>query len=162
MDVEELKRLIRLVEESQIDELEIRKLWTRIRITKAGALGSHSSRADGGDHTAPQPVVVSPPPKSTPGEPAQDETKPDADEGLIQIVSPIVGTFYRAPSPDAKPYSSVGTRIAPGQVVCIVEAMKLMNEIEAEVAGTVERLLVENGQPVEFNQPLFLVRPDAS
>ncbi|MBU1702509.1 MAG: acetyl-CoA carboxylase biotin carboxyl carrier protein [Candidatus Eisenbacteria bacterium] len=162
MDVEELKRLIRLVEESQIDELEIRKLWSRVRITKAGALGLHPSRADGGGCPASEPMVVSVPSIVTPAAPAPVGKEPEVDEGLVPIVSPIVGTFYRAPSPDAAPYSDVGTRVSPGQVVCIVEAMKLMNEIEAEVSGTVERILVENTQPVEFNQPLFLVRPDAS
>jgi acetyl-CoA carboxylase biotin carboxyl carrier protein len=81
--------------------------------------------------------------------------------GLIAIVSPMVGTFYAAPSPTAPPYVQVGSRVSSGQVVCIIEAMKLMNEIEAEISGTIAEVLVQNEQPVEFNQPLFLVRPGA-
>ncbi|MDM7914332.1 MAG: acetyl-CoA carboxylase biotin carboxyl carrier protein, partial [Candidatus Eisenbacteria bacterium] len=80
--------------------------------------------------------------------------------GLVPIRSPMVGTFYRAPSPTSPPYVDVNQKIAIGQVVCIVEAMKLMNEIESEVAGTIAKIPVQNGQPVEFNQVLFLVRPD--
>jgi acetyl-CoA carboxylase biotin carboxyl carrier protein len=85
-----------------------------------------------------------------------DETKGDS-EGMLEICSPMVGTFYRAPSPDAAPYANEGDAIQPGKVLCIVEAMKLMNEIEAEVSGKIVKILVEDAQPVEFNQPLFLV-----
>jgi acetyl-CoA carboxylase biotin carboxyl carrier protein len=84
----------------------------------------------------------------------------EAEEGLVAIRSPMVGTFYRAPNPTAPSYCDVGAKVGIGTVVCIVEAMKLMNEIESEVAGTIDKILVENGKPVEFNQPLFLLRPE--
>jgi acetyl-CoA carboxylase biotin carboxyl carrier protein len=157
---EELRRLIRLVEESQIDELEVRRFFTKVRITKAGALARSGVSA-----RPSQPEVALAPP--TPREeaeqvPAPVEARSPADEGLVPIVSPIVGTFYSSPSPESAPYVEVGTRVAPGQVVCIIEAMKLMNEIESESSGTIEKILVEDAQPVEFNQALFLIRPDAA
>ncbi|MBD3335289.1 MAG: acetyl-CoA carboxylase biotin carboxyl carrier protein, partial [Candidatus Eisenbacteria bacterium] len=111
---------------------------------------------------SPAPEASNPGPPAEPPQPAPAESPPEGDSGLVPIVSPIVGTFYGSPSPGSSPYVEVGSRVAQGQVVCIVEAMKLMNEIESEVSGTVERVLVENAQPVEFNQPLFLIRPDAS
>lgn len=158
----ELRRLIRLVEESEIDELEVRRFFTKVRITKSGALQRRSSVS-----AAPSPREESARVVSTPAErpievPAAVEPPPSKEDGLVPVVSPIVGTFYSAPSPDSPPYVDVGSRVAPGQVVCIIEAMKLMNEIEAEASGTIERILVENAQPVEFNQALFLIRPDAA
>ncbi|MBK8231474.1 MAG: acetyl-CoA carboxylase biotin carboxyl carrier protein [Candidatus Eisenbacteria bacterium] len=175
MQVDDIRRLVKLVEESEIDELEVRRWWTVVRILKRG--NGHASGEKTVVVAAPAPIaasVVAPvmapvaavaatPPSQGEGRPAapKAEAKADAgaDAGLLPIKSPMVGTFYRAPSPDAAPYVDVGQRVSVGQVVCIVEAMKLMNEIEAEVGGTVERVLIENGHPVEFNQPLFLVRP---
>jgi acetyl-CoA carboxylase biotin carboxyl carrier protein len=154
MRVDEIRRLIELVERSGIDELEVRHWWNAVRIVR-------SSR-----RVAP---VIEPVPPSHPepvgapsaASPAPPESTAAADEqGLVPIVSPMVGTFYRASSPSAPAYVEAGQRVEVGQVVCIVEAMKLMNEIESEVAGTVARVLLENGQPVEFNQPLFLLKPD--
>jgi acetyl-CoA carboxylase biotin carboxyl carrier protein len=157
---EELKRLIRLVEESQIDELEVRRFFTKVRITKAGALGRFSGSAK---PSQPEVAEVPPVPREDVGPvTAPVEARPPEDQGLVPIVSPIVGTFYASPSPDSAPYVEVGSHVAPGQVVCIIEAMKLMNEIESESSGTIERILVENAQPVEFNQALFLLRPDAA
>ena len=168
MQVDDIRRLVKLVEESEIDELEVRRWWTVVRILKRG--NNHSSGEQTVVVAAPAPValpVASPAPAAPAAStvdasaPPKTEAKaaPSADAGLVPIKSPMVGTFYRAPSPEAAVYVDLGTRVSVGQVVCIVEAMKLMNEIEAEVAGSVERILVENGQPVEFNQPLFLVRP---
>ncbi len=163
MQVDEIRRLVKLVEESDIDELEVRRWWTVVRILKRA--NNHAPEAT--HHTvvtvpAPQPAPVAPVVEAasaaTPAAAAKAEA-PSPEEGLVEIRSPMVGTFYRAPNPTAPPYVEVGARVAVGQVVCIVEAMKLMNEIEAETAGTVARILVENGQPVEFNQPLFLIRP---
>ena len=173
MRVEEIRRLIKLVEESRIDELEVRRLWTRVRILK-------QSKNDSGEKgrtivvsppvpaAAPQPAPVpmqAPPPAAAGAAPSpstapEPAAEPAEEEGLIAIQSPMVGTFYRAPSPQSPPYTEVNKRVEVGQVVCIVEAMKLMNEIESEVAGTIVRILVQNAQPVEFNQDLFLVRPD--
>jgi acetyl-CoA carboxylase biotin carboxyl carrier protein len=91
--------------------------------------------------------------------PAPEPARAEASAGLIEVTSPMVGTFYRAPAPDAPPYVEVGAKVAPGAVLCIIEAMKLMNELEAEVSGTVARILVENAQPVEYGQVLFLIDP---
>jgi acetyl-CoA carboxylase biotin carboxyl carrier protein len=159
MKDEELRRLIRLVEESQIDELEVRRLFTKVRITKAGVL--RRAKASPMSSEPAEEAVSVPAKEELKAVPAPEPPPPAEDEGLVPIVSPIVGTFYSAPSPEAPPYVEVGTRVGPGQVVCIIEAMKLMNEIEAETSGTVEKILVENSQPVEFNQTLFLVRPEA-
>ena len=167
MRVSEIKRLVALVEESQIDELVVRRLWSTVRISKV-------RRENGGGEVQtvqttvshPMPVAVAePPPVETPApsptpEPGP-EPKTETEDGLVPIVSPMVGSFYSAASPTSPPYVEVGGRIQSGQVVCIIEAMKLMNEIEADISGTVVKILVENEQPVEFNQPLFLVRPDA-
>ena len=171
MHVDQIKRLVKLVEESDIDVLEVRRWWTTVRITRRGA-GNHvgessetlqvvAAQPPVGPPAAPAPVfsAPAPAPAPAPADPARAAAAtPDA--GQSEIRSPMVGTFYRAPSPEAPNYVEVGGRVEKGQVVCIVEAMKLMNEIEAEISGTIERVLIENATPVEFNQPLFLVRPD--
>jgi acetyl-CoA carboxylase biotin carboxyl carrier protein len=147
MRVDEIGKLIDLVERSQIDELEVRHWWGAVRIVK-------NSR---GVVYPVEPLRHAPATASTAAPAAATPAPPD-DANLVPVVSPMVGTFYRAPSPAAPSYVEAGSRVEVGQVVCIVEAMKLMNEIESEVAGTIARILVENGQPVEFNQPLFLVK----
>jgi acetyl-CoA carboxylase biotin carboxyl carrier protein len=144
---EEIEELIRIVEESQISELEICEGKRKIRIAKGGT-GSASASAP------PIPQAASPIPAAAPEE-APDTSK--LASNLKQITSPMVGTFYRSPAPDADPFVDVGQKVAVGQTVCIVEAMKLMNEIGAEFSGTIRDVLVENGHPVEFGQPLFLV-----
>jgi acetyl-CoA carboxylase biotin carboxyl carrier protein len=167
MRIDEIRRLIKLVEESQINELEVRSWWSRVRILKR----SESAPAGPIPHVVTVPAPAAGPAVSAgrreaspPVEPAPGGLAPVADSGeeagLVAVRSPMVGTFYRAPSPSAPPYVDVGHHVSVGQVVCIVEAMKLMNEIESEVAGAVAKMLVQNGMPVEFNQPLFLVRPD--
>jgi acetyl-CoA carboxylase biotin carboxyl carrier protein len=152
MRVDEIGKLIELVERSQIDELEVRHWWGTVRIVK-------NSR---GVVYPVEPLrhALAAAPTAAPAEapPAAAAPVHPDDANLVPVVSPMVGTFYRAPSPAAPSYVEAGTRVEVGQVVCIVEAMKLMNEIESEVAGTIARILVENGQPVEFNQPLFLVK----
>ena len=153
MKISFLKQLIRMVEASEIEELEVSKWWTKVRITKSRArTGSAEPQrvveAVVGDRVVAQKAVSEPAPAPAP-----------ADENLLEIKSPMVGTFYRAPSPEAKPYVSMGDAVEPGQIVCIIEAMKLMNEIESEVSGKIAKILVENEQPVEFGQTLFLVSP---
>jgi acetyl-CoA carboxylase biotin carboxyl carrier protein len=148
---EEIAELIRLVEDSAIAELEVHHGRKRIRISKVGPnTASISAPAAANPNHAP----------SAPPEAASPEAGP-ADEKLAsnlkQIVSPMVGTFYRAPAPGSEPFVEVGQAIAVGQTVCIVEAMKLMNEIGSDFNGVVRRVLVDNAQPVEFGQPLFLV-----
>jgi acetyl-CoA carboxylase biotin carboxyl carrier protein len=147
-----LKSLIKLVESSNVEEIEITRWWTKVRITK-----SRPNRATTRDNGAivvevPRPVEEKPAAAAAAG-------IPPVQQDLAEIKSPMVGTFYRAPSPGAKPYVDVGEMLQSGQVVCIIEAMKMMNEIESSVAGRLVKVLVENGQPVEYGQPLFLVSP---
>jgi acetyl-CoA carboxylase biotin carboxyl carrier protein len=158
MNLSEIKRLIKLVEASNIEELEIKEEGLQVRITKGGGIAPPGS--SGGvaqiHQTAPQ-VVPSVHTESLIHE-AKVSPLPEAEsDNLLEVRSPMVGTFYRAPAPDADPYVKEGEQIHPGKVLCIIEAMKLMNEIEAEVAGKIVKIMVENGQPVEYDQPLFLV-----
>jgi acetyl-CoA carboxylase biotin carboxyl carrier protein len=149
----ELRQLIRLVQRTGIGELELTAGERSIRISATG--------------TAPAPVAFSAPvAAAAPPRPAAESNAPAASSapaasasGLKAITSPMVGTFYRAPAPDADPFIEKGDMVEVGQTVCIVEAMKLMNEIEAEFKGRVVEVLVENAQPVEFGQKLFLVEP---
>lgn len=155
-----IRKLIRIVEESNIDELEVTSWGRKIRITRRV---NHQN-----PHSSSHLIINQPPPaERVTSTPVKDEpvismevTKTEEIEGnLSAIKSPMVGTFYRAPAPGAKPYVDVGQIVSAGQVVCIVEAMKLMNEIESEVAGRVVKIPVENGKPVEFGQTLFLIEP---
>jgi len=149
MDLRKLKKLIDLVEESGIAELEITEGEEKVKIVKGGGL----SVSPAPSAPAPAPATISAEAKATaPAVPAAEAPA----EGHV-VKSPMVGTFYRAPSPDAKPFVEVGEAVKEGQTICIVEAMKLMNEIESDASGTVKAILVENGQPVEYGQPLFIV-----
>ena len=146
MDLKELKALLRLMEGNEVEELEIEEGGRRIRIRRRSVLGA-----------VPPTVAASLAPILPQGTQA---ATPAADTtGLIPVEAPMVGTFYRAPAPGADPYVKEGDIVQKGTVVCIIEAMKLMNEIEAEVKGRVARILVENAQPVEFGQTLFLLEP---
>jgi len=149
MDLRKLKKLIDLVQESGIAELEITEGEERVRIVKNGdpAPARQGSRA-------PSAGALEPPPAASPAPPPV--AAPLVAEGHV-IKAPIVGTFYRASSPNANPFVEVGQSVKEGQTVCIVEAMKLMNEIEADASGVIKAILVENGQPVEYGQPLFLL-----
>lgn len=152
MDEARLKRLIRLVEDSDIEELEIDQPFGRIRITKRRA------------SEAPATIAVAAAPASAPAPvpteaPAAVPEEPTRDPNALAVASPMVGTFYSAPAPGAKPYVTVGDMVSVGQVVCIVEAMKLMNEVQSEVAGRVTEVRAENGQAVEYGQELFVVAP---
>jgi acetyl-CoA carboxylase biotin carboxyl carrier protein len=153
---ETLKRLIEIVEASQIDELEISRWGTRVKITRRRSRESVNGEPDvipaaaSGNHVPAAAVSPAPPPA---------EVAPEAN--LPAIKSPMVGTFYSAAAPGQPPFVGVGDGIAVGQVVCIIEAMKLMNEIHSDVAGRVVKILVTNGQPVEYGQTLFLIDPRA-
>jgi acetyl-CoA carboxylase biotin carboxyl carrier protein len=149
-----LEELIQLVEDSDIQELSVSGPFTSIRISKAGA--APHERTETAQYVPPRAKQA--PPALEEAE-APSET-PDRDSGLVPIVSPMVGTFYVSASPESPPYVRQGDHINKGQVVCIVEAMKLMNEIESEVSGTIVRVAAENAQPVEYGQALFLVQPD--
>lgn len=145
MDLRKLKTLIELVETSGIAELEIQEGEERVRITRASPPSSQTVML----HAAPQPAAAPPPV-------AAAEVVAPVVEGHT-VKSPMVGTFYRSASPGAAPFVEIGDVVAQGDTLCIVEAMKLMNEIEADASGTIKAILVENGQAVEFGQPLFII-----
>lgn len=150
MDLRKLKKLIDLVEESGITELEVTEGEERVRIAKQPSVAAQSS------YVIPQaaaPIAVTTlaaPPAAT------SEEKSDLPEGQV-VKSPMVGTFYRSASPDSNPFVEVGSAVKSGETLCIVEAMKLLNEIESDCSGTVKAILVENGQPVEYGEPLFII-----
>ena len=155
MDLRKLKTLIELVETSGIAELEIQEGEERVRITR-----SHGSNLS--PLAAGQPILaVAAAPAAAPavaGTATPAAPEPAAEQGHV-VKSPMVGTFYRSSSPGAKPFVEVGDTIQQGDALCIIEAMKLMNEIEADGAGTIKAILAENGQAVEFGQPLFVIDP---
>jgi len=147
MDLRKLKKLIDLVQESGIAELEITEGEEKVKIVKGGVVVAAPAPV-----TAP-PIEARPAPAAAPAPASEPEA---AQEGHV-VKAPMVGTFYRSSSPDAKPFVEVGQAVKEGDTICIIEAMKLMNEIEADASGTVKAILVENGQPVEYGQPLFIL-----
>ena len=149
-DMDELQSLAALVNEHGFTDFEFENENIRVKMSKATAVVA-----------APPMMAVPPavqPAATAPAAAATPEAPVDEDAGLFKITSPIVGTFYRAPGPDKPPFVSEGSSVSADSVVCIVEAMKLMNEIQAETSGTIVKVYVENGQPVEFGQPLFGVK----
>ena len=158
MTLEEIRQLIELVQESSIAELEITRGDDRIRIVRQHQQTTVVSAP------ATSPPVAAVPPANAPSPPtasAPTEAPPETpSDNLHEITAPMVGTFYRAPAPGAPPYIEVGDHIEEGQIICIIEAMKLMNEIPADRAGTVVEIAVENAQPVEYGQVLVRIRPD--
>ncbi len=150
MDLRKLKTLIELVETSGIAELEIQEGEERVRITRANATAAGTQTVI---HTSPHTAPAAPPPAA----PGAAAAGPPAEPEGHQVKSPMVGTFYRSATPGAAPFVEVGDTVAEGATLCIIEAMKLMNEIEADKAGVIKAILTENGQPVEFGQPLFLI-----
>jgi len=146
MNLKELKEIIDIViAKEAIEELELEKSGVRLRIKR-------SSNHAVAHAAAPAAVATSAPPPPVPA-------ATEIEEELFYIKSPIVGTFYQAPSPNVEPFVSVGDFVEKGSVICIIEAMKLMNEIESEVAGEIVSILVDNGQPVEYGEKLFAIRP---
>ncbi|MFM8979846.1 MAG: acetyl-CoA carboxylase biotin carboxyl carrier protein [Planctomycetia bacterium] len=154
MDHRELKRLVQLMNENGLVELEIEQEGSRISLRKTGAYASAPVLLQGG--AAPAPAMPAAAPAGALPPAAEGPTAPPA--GTKDLLSPMVGTFYRRPSPEAAPFVQVGDRVTKDTVVCIVEAMKLNNEIKAELDGEVLEILVEDGHPVEFDQPLFRIR----
>jgi len=153
---EKIRRLIELMRENDLAELELEEPELRVKLrTKLGAQYSDSSVGGASD------LEMLPGPHAGPREGAEEpgEAQRRAQEELLEITSPMVGTFYRSPSEGAEPYVTVGSVIEPETVVCIIEAMKVMNEVKAGIAGEVAEILVQNGEPVEFGQVLFLARP---
>jgi len=162
MDLRKLKKLIDLVQESGIAELEITEGEEKVKIVKGGEVSVSQAPAAvvaapaavGSAAPAAAPVAAAPAGAAPAAVPASEP--PPADAGHA-VKAPMVGTFYRSPSPDAKAFVEVGQTVKEGDTICIIEAMKLMNEIEADASGVVKAILVENGQPVEYGQPLFIL-----
>jgi acetyl-CoA carboxylase biotin carboxyl carrier protein len=157
MDIKNLKALIKLITDTDITEFEMETDAEKL-VIRRGAVPQAVAPAAAPAFVAPPPAAAAPTVQSAVTAPAVP-AEAAAEEGLETVVSPIVGTFYRAPSPDSDPYIEVGSEVAKGEVLCIIEAMKLMNEIEAEFKCRIVKILKENAQPVEFGDPLFLVKP---
>jgi acetyl-CoA carboxylase biotin carboxyl carrier protein len=151
LDLRLIRELAKVVSQYQLSELALEIGGGRVRLRRGGA-GAAPAAA------APVAAAAAPVPAAAPAAPAAPAPAPAAPTDVVEITSPFVGTFYRAPNPDASPYVEVGARVRKGQVLCIVEAMKLMNEIESEVDGTVLEVLAQNGRPVEYGEPLFTVK----
>ncbi|WP_018935359.1 acetyl-CoA carboxylase biotin carboxyl carrier protein [Thioalkalivibrio sp. ALJ24] len=151
MDIRKVKKLIDLLEESGIHEIEINEGEESVRIT----------RSPGGVlQPQPAPMPAAAPPPAQPAPPAAAEEVPAEEPAELEghrVTAPMVGTFYRAPSPGATPFVEVGQQVEVGDTLCIIEAMKMLNPLEADQAGTVRQILVENGNPVEYGQPLFII-----
>ncbi|MBW3555276.1 MAG: acetyl-CoA carboxylase biotin carboxyl carrier protein [Gemmatimonadetes bacterium] len=163
-----VRGLIEAVDRSGIDSLEITRAGTRVKISKTPPAAAAPAMVYGG----PAPMPMAPAqqsqtaPSAAPAAGAEaasadggEETGSASAKGLLEVKSPMVGTFYRAPAPEAPPYVEVGTRVSKGQTLCILEAMKLMNELEAEVEGVVREVLIDNAEPVEYGQVLFRIDP---
>jgi acetyl-CoA carboxylase biotin carboxyl carrier protein len=151
MDIRKIKKLIELLEESGINELEITEGEESVRISRNGSAPQYAPM----QHYAPAPQQYAPAPAAAPVAPAAVEA-PKAISGHV-MKSPMVGSFYRAASPTAKAFVEVGQSVKVGDTLCIVEAMKMMNQIQSDKAGVIKEILVENGEPVEFDQPLFVI-----
>ncbi len=160
-DLDKIKELIKIMRENDLVEVEIRHDEDKIFLKRAQAAESPGSIA-AVPFLAPTPGAPGVSPGIAQPAPPSGGVAPagEGEQGLEEVKSPMVGTFYEAPSPDSEPYVEAGTHIDAGAVVCIIEAMKVMNEIKAEVSGTVVHVLAKNGEAVEFGQPLFRVRPD--
>ncbi len=158
MDIRKIKKLIELIEDSGVSEIEIREGEESVRISR-GPIGN-----DAVTMAMPAPAYAPPPPPA-PGAPPPPPPAPGTPEAAAEpatpsghtITSPMVGTFYRASSPTAPPFVEVGDTVSEGDTLCIIEAMKMLNQIESDVSGVVKAILVENGQPVEFGEPLFVI-----
>ncbi len=147
MDIRKVKKLIELLQESDVAEIEIHEGEESVRISRTGPAAPAIYAA---------PAMMAAPPAAAPG-PAGGGAQAAEEIKGHTVNSPMVGTFYRAPSPGTKPFVEIGQSVVVGDVLCIIEAMKILNQIESDRAGTVKRILVENGEPVEYNQPLFVI-----
>jgi len=161
MDIRKIKKLIELLEESSLSEIEIVEGEESVRLSRGAAIVPGMAAPMHQQHTLPPNVQAAAwsapgPAPAASAEPAEPEQE-DIPEGEL-VRAPMVGTFYAASSPEADPFVSLGQQVSEGETMCIIEAMKMFNQIEAECSGTVVAILVENGQPVEFDQPLFVIR----
>ena len=160
VNIDEIRELIALANESGVAELEVQRGENRVRIRRAAFSSTQEFTASHAPAVSPAPAphVSAAAPSAAPTEPAKPAKPAGPDPNITLVKSPIVGTFYESASPGAAPFVSIGERVQPGKVLCIIESMKLMNEIEAETSGIVERKLVMNGQPVEYGEALFAIR----
>jgi acetyl-CoA carboxylase biotin carboxyl carrier protein len=160
MNQKEIKELVEFLIEKDITEFELERGDVKVRIKRGTPTAAQTERiiAVPAAHAAIQVPVASAPPPTPPPSSVEDKPAPTPSEDLHMVRSPIVGTYYESPSPGSPPFVKPGDSVEAGQVLCIVEAMKLMNEIEADVAGEVVKVLVKNGQPIEYNQELFAIR----
>jgi acetyl-CoA carboxylase biotin carboxyl carrier protein len=152
MDIRKIKKLIELLEESNLTEIEIVEGEESVRLTRAGIVAAPSAVAP----VLPQAPAVAAEPATAP-QPPEAVAEDQVPEGEA-VLAPMVGTFYEASSPEAEAYVKLGQTVAVGDTLCIIEAMKMFNQIESDIAGTVVAILAENGQPVEYDQPLFIIR----
>jgi acetyl-CoA carboxylase biotin carboxyl carrier protein len=155
MELKDIRQLIKLVESADIDELEIVEDGKKLRISKSNMKNNGTVLMS--QPYQPQAAPPQPAPAQVSSAVVPQEAAPEPASNVVEVRSPMVGTFYRSPSPDADPYVEVGQNVEAGQTLCIIEAMKLMNELESEFTGRITKILVENTQPVEYNQPLFLI-----
>jgi len=155
-DLAAISEILSFMDQHSLEEFEYQNGDMHVRLRKAATHGNYAFRAQ---HSAPEIFVASPPPPGTAPAAAPPQPAAESTADLHVIKSPIVGTFYSSPSPGANSFVRIGDHVTAGQVLCIIEAMKLMNEIEADVAGEVMRIFVENGQPVEYGEPLFAIHP---
>jgi acetyl-CoA carboxylase biotin carboxyl carrier protein len=151
MNIGFIRRLIELAEEMGVEEIEVRRFATTVRIRK-NSQGVREVITKGVNN--PVKEIIEEKPSET------KRVQVENDESVMAIKAPMVGTFYRAPAPDAPPYVEIGQKVTEGQIVCIIEAMKIMNEIESDIRGTIVDILVKNDDPVEFNQKIFLIKPE--
>ncbi len=168
IDIRKLKELVRLMVENDLSELDMKDQQETVTIKRGQAGGTvvnhqpviyNGAGGSGAAHAAPPSRVIAAGGEEAEGDNGTVATAAPDTTGLVAIESPMVGTFYSSPNPDAGPFVGVGASIGPDSVVCLIEAMKVFNEIKAETTGTIERILVTNGEAVEFGQKLFLVRP---
>ena len=155
MNLKELKELIEMLKDTDISEVEIERSGVKVKLRKGGDVTYHHAMPRM-EH--PPAAIVAPAAPLAPA-PSVEKSAEPVKTNQIKVTSPIVGTFYRSSSPDKPPYVETGDSVKIGQVLCIIEAMKLMNEIESETAGKIVQILVESGQPVEYGQPLFVIEP---
>lgn len=152
MDLKYLQKLIKMLDSSDLAEIELEEEGTKIRLSKPRPkIYAHTASLPAPVQEAQQPVQTPAPKQEKP------EKKEESNENLYEVRSPMVGTFYKSPSPDAEAYVKIGDSVKAGSTICIIEAMKLMNEIESEVSGKVVKMLVDNGTAVEYDQPLMLI-----
>lgn len=156
METKDIQKLLDFIAQSGLDEVNIETQELKISVKRYGTSAPVATAPVYQPVAAPQPVQQAPTPTAVPAPPAE---KPASNANLITIKSPMIGTFYRSSNPESPSLVNIGDEIKPGKVLCIVEAMKLFNEIESEISGRIVKVLVENASPIEYDQPLFLVEP---